>query len=92
MATIPVLNQLYRSDDNGKPSYQVLPDYNVSNQLTKVDPSEYGGIDPNLVSQVGKNSNYILNNGVFTQQSAVDQEAANKAGVASGSLREISSL
>lgn len=68
----PVNNQLYKYDVGGKPSYQVMPEYNVAGVFSKVDPSEYGKVDPSLVSQVGKPSNYSLENGVFKMNSSLD--------------------
>lgn len=41
-------------------------------------------------SQAPINSGYVMNNGTLTTQSAINSDAANKAGVADGTQREIS--
>lgn len=64
MAT-PVNNQLFYTTDNisGKKNYQVLPDYNVGNGITKATQADYASAPADLVSQIGKASSYSLENG-----------------------------
>lgn len=88
-----IQNQLYKYKGVTDPhlvGYQILPQYSGnSDQLEIVDPSEYGNVDPALVAKIGTPSGYVLNNGQFTAQSTLDQQAQYEAAVAAGTMQKI---